>query len=53
MIVRLAAKAGIPVPTNARVMSLIKGVEAGTVKRPLRSKDVLSAAEPVDDYSAA
>lgn len=40
-IVRLAAQAGTAAPVNARVMALIKGVEAGTVKRPVRPGEVL------------
>jgi 2-dehydropantoate 2-reductase len=47
-IVRLAAQAGTAAPVNARVLALIKGVEAGTVKRPVRPDEVLSGA-----YSAA
>jgi 2-dehydropantoate 2-reductase len=47
-IVRLAAKAGLAAPVNARVMELVKGVEAGTVTRPLRPKDVMAGV-----YSAA
>jgi 2-dehydropantoate 2-reductase len=47
-IVRLAERAGRTAPLNARVMALVKGVETGRVKRPLRPRDVTDGA-----YSAA
>jgi 2-dehydropantoate 2-reductase len=40
-IVRLAGQAGTEAPVNARVMALIKGVEGGSVRRPVRPRDVL------------
>jgi hypothetical protein len=39
----MAAKAGLEAPVNARVMRLIRGVEAGTVTRPVSPDEALSA----------
>lgn len=41
-IVRLAASVGRKALLNARVMELVRGVEAGTVQRPLRPEQVAS-----------
>ena len=40
-IVRMAAKASLEAPVNARVMRLIRGVEEGSVERPVSPAEVL------------